>query len=136
MEWLLAQPSDWVLQRRQDLRGDAFWSPADALRLLKQGSVAALLYRWLGATQNDPDRFHLNAVLDYYREKRPRVTRHPAILIDFASLPQVDPTSITDDNPWGSRKTEDEDVFKKGLAVMSNVYASPRVLVLQHKRVS
>ena len=29
---------------------------------------------------------------------------------------------------------EDEDIFKKGLAVMSNMYASPRVLVLHLKR--
>ena len=153
VEWLLEQPRDWVLQRRQVMlrrkeeKGKeeeedeekgyegAFWSPADALRLLKEGRVAALSYRWLGATQNDPDRFHLNAVLDYYGEKSSqRVKRHPAILIDFASLPQVEPDSITDDKPWGTRKKKDEEVFKKGLAVMSNMYASPRVLVLQHKR--
>lgn len=54
--------------------------------------------------------------------------------VSFASLPQVEPTSITEDNPWGKRTEEDEAVFNKGLYVMSNMYASPRVLVLQHKR--
>ena len=134
VEWLLAQPSDWVLERRQDLPETAFWSPADALRLLTERRVAALSYRWLGATQNDPARFHLNAVLAYYCEERQRVTKHPAILIDFASLPQVEPASVTAANPWGSRTPEDQAIFNKGLYVMPNMYASPRVLVLQQKR--
>ena len=45
VEWLLAQPSDWILKRRQDMPEEAFWSPADALRLLKESKVAALSYR-------------------------------------------------------------------------------------------
>ena len=116
--WLVKQPSDWVLKRRQDMPEDAFYSPAEAFSLLQRGMVAALSYRWLAATKNDPDRFHLNAVLDYYREDD-HLKRHPAILIDFASLPQIEPMSVSKQNPWGSRSKDDEDTFKKGLAVVS-----------------
>ena len=134
VEWLRAQPSDWILKRRQDLPDAAFCPPADALRLLKAGKVAALSYRWLGRTQNDPARFTLNAVLEYFGEGD-HAKQHTAIMIDFASLPQVEPSTVTDSNPWGARtEGDDEAIFKKGLAVMSNMYASPRVLVLQQMR--
>ena len=134
MEWLRAQPSNWILERRQDLPDAAFWPPADALRLLKAGKVAALSYRWLGRTQNDPTRFTLNAVLEYFGEGD-HAKRHTAIMIDFASLPQIEPSTVTDANPWGTRtEGDDEAIFKRGLAVMSNMYASPRVLVLQQMR--
>ena len=96
--------------------------------------MAALSYRWLGRTQNDPNRFTLNNVLEYFGEGN-HAKRHTAIMIDFASLPQVEPSSVTDASPWGSRtEGDDEAIFKKGLAVMSNMYASPRVLVLQQTR--
>ena len=134
VEWLRAQPSDWILERRQDLPDAAFCPPADALRLLKAGKVAALSYRWLGCTQNDPARFTLNAVLEYFGEGD-RAKQHTAIMIDFASLPQVEPSTVTDSNPWGTRtEGDDEAIFKQGLAVMPNMYASPRVLVLQQTR--
>ena len=57
----------------------------------------------------------------------PRETR--ARRWDFCALPQHDPVS-------GAKRSEAENgVFKAGLAVMSNAYASPRVLVLQHRRI-
>ena len=53
---------------------------------------AALSYRWLDPKLNDPDGFALSHVLDYYRTGR-NAERRPAIMIDFASLPQVDPAT-------------------------------------------
>ena len=134
--WLRARPSDWVLQRRQDLPEEAFFGPADAVRLLEKEKVAALSYKWQGpfnsskggGDQPDGSRFHLNKVLSYYQDGRHEEER-PALMWDFAALPQHDPIT-------GAKRADPEDrLFKKGLSVMSNAYASPRVLVLQHKRI-
>ena len=38
--WLLEQPEDWVLKRRQDLPDEAFWSPSEAARLLVEEKMA------------------------------------------------------------------------------------------------
>ena len=162
ISWLLDQPSDWVLQRLQDLPEGALWSPADAARLLESKKVAALSYKWQGpfnsskggGDQPDGSRFHLGRVLAYYRDgshaqERPalmsaamvRTRDDPCLALtdapretrarrwDFCALPQHDPVS-------GAKRSEAENgVFKAGLAVMSNAYASPRVLVLQHRRI-
>lgn len=134
--WLLKRPADWVLKRRQELPDEALWSPTDAARLLREGKVAALSYKWQGpfnssnggGDQPDGKRFHLNAVVAYYREPMHAEAR-PALMWDFASLPQHDPIT-------GEKRTDAENaIFKAGLSVMSNAYASPRVLVLQHRRI-
>ena len=134
--WLLQRPVDWVLQRRQDLPDEAFWSSADAVRLLLAGKVAALSYKWQGpfnsskggGDQPDGKRFHLDIILAYYRQGN-RATARPALMWDFAAVPQHNPVT-------GEKRTQAEnDVFKPGLLVMSNAYASPRVLVLQHRRI-
>ncbi|EOD19325.1 hypothetical protein EMIHUDRAFT_118001 [Emiliania huxleyi CCMP1516] len=134
--WLLERPTDWVLLREQDLPEEAFWAPADAARLLAEEKVAALSYKWQGpfnsskggGDQPDGSRFHLGEVLSYYREGR-HAEERPALMWDFAAIPQHDPIT-------GAKRTAAEtDVFKKGLGVMSNAYASPRVLVLQHRRI-
>lgn len=78
--------------------------------------------------QPDGERFHLNAVLDYYRQGS-HATERPALMWDFAAVPQHNPVT-------GEKRTEAEDkVFRGGLSVMTNAYSSPRVLVLQHKRI-
>ncbi|EOD29606.1 hypothetical protein EMIHUDRAFT_113645 [Emiliania huxleyi CCMP1516] len=134
--WLLERPTDWVLPRQQDLPEEAFWAPADAARLLAEEKVAALSYKWQGpfnsskggGDQPDGSRFHLEQVLSYYREGR-HAEERPALMWDFAAIPQHDPIT-------GAKRTAAEtDLFKKGLGVMSNAYASPRVLVLQHRRI-
>ncbi|EOD11539.1 hypothetical protein EMIHUDRAFT_214352 [Emiliania huxleyi CCMP1516] len=134
--WLLERPTDWVLPRQQDLPKEAFWAPANATLLLADEKVAALSYKWQGpfnsskggGDQPDGSRFHLNEVLSYYREGR-HAEERPALMWDFAAIPQHDPIT-------GAKRTAAEtDVFKKGLGVMSNAYASPRVLVLQHRRI-
>jgi hypothetical protein len=127
VEWLLARPDGYVLQRRQDLPDEAFWSPAEASKLLCEGKVAALSYRWLHRLHPDPERFHLHYVLVYFRGGRHAQT-HPALMIDFVSLPQKDPTT------GAERSAEEAKIFSLGLGCMSNVYASPRVLILQQKR--
>jgi len=141
VEWLRAQSPDWVLLRRQELPEEAFWSPADSKRLLREGKVAALSYKWQGpfnskkegdekgGDQPDGERFHLNVVLAYYRAKEHRAKEHPALMWDFAALPQHNPKT------GEIRSPEDQKFFTAGLKVMSNCYASPRVLVLQHRRI-
>ena len=77
--------------------------------------VAALSYRWLDPVKNDPDGFVLSYVLDYYRTGS-NAAQRPAIMIDFASIPQPDPAT--------RRRTDtDEAIFREGLAVMSNMHA-------------
>ena len=125
--WLLERPADYILQRRQDLPPDAFWSPDDAVRLLREGKVSALSYRWIDAQHSDPHRFHLDIVLAYFREGN-HAAKHTALLLDFASLPQKDPVT------GAERDDEDAKRFAAGLKVMNSAYASPRVLVLQQKR--
>ena len=125
--WLLERPADYVLQRCQDLPPDAFWSPKDAVRLLREGKVAALSYRWIGALHCDPNRFHLGLVIAYFREGD-HATTHTALVWDFAALPQKDPVT------GAERSDADRTKFVGGLGVMQNIYASPRVLVLQQKR--
>lgn len=126
VKWLLAQPAAFRIRRRQEMPEEAFWSPAEAEALLKKDKVAALSYRWLDPKLNDPDGFALSHVLNFYRTGR-NARRRPALMIDFASLPQVDPAT-------GQRTDDDQAVFLNGLYVMSNMYASPRVLVLQLKK--
>ena len=132
--WLLGRPAGWVLQRRQDLPAEAFWSPKQAARLLREGRVAALSYRWLTQKHPDPQRFHLDKVLRYFRWRVWR--QHVALMIDFAALPQKDPLLFEQGREAyeASRSAAENGVFKAGLYVMSNLYASPRVLVLQQKR--
>ena len=205
--WLLQQPADWILQRRQDLPDEAFWSPADAVRLLREGKVAALSYRWIEQLHSDPNRFHLDQVLEYFCSGS-NARAHTALMIDFCSLPQKHPqtgaerskeltfplvwlnmgvTRPSQDPPeeppieelsnellrarlsgqrcvtftqeeWASfgidrlhsnhfieapgvsapsafyQPMTEARIMKIGLGVMSCVYGSPRVLVLQHKR--
>ena len=69
VEWLCAQPAAFRIMRRQEMPDEAFWSPAEAEALLKQGKVAALSYRWLDPKRNDPDGFALSHVLDFYRNQ-------------------------------------------------------------------
>ena len=127
VSWLLERPANYILQRCQDLPPEAFWSADDAVSLLHAGKVAVLSYRWIGKLHSDPHRFHLERVLAYFREGG-HATMHTALLIDFASLPQKDP--VTD----AERGDEDRVKFSAGLKVMNSAYSSPRVLVLQHKR--
>lgn len=152
--WLLSRPTDYVLQSRQALPADAFVSCDQAVYFLRTGRVAALSYKWL--SRESPDLlsrdssaddtaavgFHFEAVrrfLNLQRVKRQAWTplllpgRGPiaALMWDFASLYQ----SVTGEERYHGRNSGDEyDMFKQGLAVMANLYASPRVLVLQHKR--
>jgi hypothetical protein len=204
VEWLLKMTQlevGWTLLRRQDLEAkypdEALWSTEDACRLLREGKVAALSYKWLGVKEPDPDRFQLEQVLAFFRE-RPR--KQTALMWDFASVYQknpalFDPAETPAAKPANERaafirdmhrevgdpmrkylggqayeesRTPDETKsFRRGLggmlassrgarmptsrdchlcsrahvrshalfAVMSNMYASPRVLVLQQKKV-
>lgn len=151
--WLLDQPSDYVLPCRQDLPDAAFWQPNDAVRLLRAGRVAALSYRWLDRGAPDASAFHLRAVRAFLNH--PAVRRKPftslplrrrgpvaALMWDFASLYQEHggPDDADDEAVPRAERCHKRDspeqyaAFKAGLGVMSRVYASPRVLVIQHRR--
>ena len=135
VRWLLAQPTDYVLRRRQELPDEAFVEPEEARRLLQSGRVGALSYRWLTAAHPDPDRFHLSAVLLSLRPDPSRdgcwpwlwlsdgrrALRVEALFWDYASLPQA------------ARTAAEQTIFENGLRVMANFYAHPRVVVLQQK---
>ena len=121
VQWLLAQPSHWVMQRRQDLPNEAHVSTDEAVRLLAEGKVGALSYRWLTAQHPDPERLHLDALLRFFLQAPSHAAQYQAVFWDFASLPQ---------HPRTEAETA---LFKGGLTCMTNLYASPRVLVLQHK---
>ena len=123
--WLLNLPPGHGILRRQELSESAFVPVERAVHMLQQGKVAALSYRWLSRGHPDPNIFHLRA-LQAVLSKWPGSSMLPAgLLWDFASLPQKDAD--------GYRSDEDERVFKSGLRCMASVYASPRVLVLQHR---
>jgi hypothetical protein len=151
--WLLDQPADYVLPCRQDMPDAAFWPPDDAVSLLRAGRVAALSYRWLDRGAPDAAGFHLRAVrafLSHPAMRRAPFTSLPlrrrgpvaALMWDFVSLYQEHggPDDADDEAVPRSERCHKRDspaqylAFKAGLGVMSRVYASPRVLVIQHRR--
>mmetsp|Transcript_21557 Transcript_21557/g.64422 ORF Transcript_21557/g.64422 Transcript_21557/m.64422 type:complete len:673 (+) Transcript_21557:187-2205(+) len=122
IDWLIAQPADYILSRRQELPSEAFVSQETAEELLSDGKIAALSYRWIDPKHPDPHGWHLCALRKFLCNKG---RRWKALMIDFASLPQKDER--------GERTDEEDATFKIGLRSMSAVYASPRISVLQHK---
>lgn len=141
VQWLLDRPDDWVIARRQDLPEAAFWSADDACRLLREGRVAALSYKWQGpfnsgrggGDQPDGKRFHLSKVLDYFREGKHAET-HTALFWDFASCMQHHPVT------GEKRDDKEQNLFDRVMKVehgfvMSRLYASPNVLVLMSTRI-
>lgn len=153
VEWLLKQSPDYVIQCRQQLElreDDVFWPPQDAVRLLHAGRVAALSYKWLGkGAPDDESAFHTKAVRSFLQ--KPALRRRPftplllrhrghiaALMWDYASLYQEfwDEPNIPDlrDELHGRETWEQYQSFQLGLSVMGFIYASPRVLVIQHRR--
>jgi hypothetical protein len=128
--WLLEQEPNTILPRRQELEGKegALIDPSAAVRLLRAGRVGALSYKWLAAGHPDPNAFHMAAILALYRKFPFSFSRRrpEAMFWDYASLHQKDDNGV---------RTGDEDgsTFKKALRVMSNLYATPHTLVMQHK---
>ena len=142
----------------QDLPEEAFLTPEDAVQAIKDGATAALSYRWLTRKHPDPNGFHLVALRKALSSPLlvgPRVTKGESITIkalfmdflswlvgprltkgesstikalfmDFLSCPQKD--------SQGQRTASEKDVFDRCLDVMGSLYASPRTLVVQHKR--
>ena len=128
VRWLLAHAGTLSgsegIACHQDLPPEAFLPPAEAHTLLENGvggSVAALSYGWLSAAHPDPYAFHLRAVTSW-------LSKHPtveAIFWDWLSLPQK--------RPKVGRTAEEQQRFLLSLEVMLHLYASPRVVVMQHK---
>ena len=128
-EWVLAQPADFRMLRRQDLEaiersgtGAPLLSAADAVALIERGdrSVGALTYGWL--TPCDPDP--LGARIEVLRAALIQLPHIKAFFGDFASLPQ-----------W-PRSLEDDELFGEALSVMGDLYASAiGTTVLQLKEI-
>ena len=116
--WLLAQPEDYILQRRQDLPEEAFVPTGQAKKLLRARKVAVLSYRWLTAAHPDPEGFHMDAIRTFFRSHKTRT----ALFWDFASCFQKE------------RTAQEDALFKIALSAMTCLYASPHSLVIQHKR--
>jgi len=131
VDWLLAQPEGYVLDRRQDLKPEATVPEDQAVELLRAGKVAALSYRWLEHHHPDPKGWHLRALRKFFEKDAHR--RWTAIMIDYTSLPQKKQKDIQEKKEDAKREPADETTFRAGLYSMSSVYASPRVTVLQHK---
>jgi hypothetical protein len=118
----------------QDLPEEAFLTPEVAVQAVKDGATAALSYRWLTREHPDPNGFHLVALRKALSSRLlvgPRVTKGEsstikALFMDFLSCPQKD--------SQGQRTASEKDVFDSCLDVMGSLYASPRTLVVQHKR--
>jgi hypothetical protein len=152
-EWLLEQDPGYVIQRRQQLPSDAFWPPADAVSKLHAGRVAALSYKWLGPGAPDNEAaFHTRAVRRFLSQ--PAIRRRPftplplsgrgpveALVWDWASLYQenggpddAEDEAVPKEERCHKRDTpEHYQMFQRSLKVMGNVYASPRVLVIQQR---
>ena len=128
IEWLLAQPEEWIACRRQDLPPEAFLSADEAATALAARAIAVLSYRWLTAAHPDPDAFHLRAVRHALRTLRddPKHQGLAALFMDYLSCPQKDAA--------GHRTEAENRVFKLCIQHMGSLYASPRTLVLQHKQ--
>jgi hypothetical protein len=136
--WLLAQPADYILRRRQELPDEALIAPEVALQLLGQGRVGVLSYRWLKAHHPDPDGWHMRAVRDFLRHgfsyadnmslmwNGGEASVPRALFWDFASCHQKDAD--------GNRTEAEKQQFSRSLSVMTYLYATPNSLVLQHKR--
>lgn len=130
---ILLVRSQWLLKhsrsgrRRQELEEGAFWSPGNAVRLLRERKVVVLSYRWLEADNPDPVLAPESSARGYHEQKLVDfLTTHPefeAVFWDVLSLCQ---------KPKGGNRNEVEEVlFKRGLEVMGNFYASPRTMVVQ-----
>ena len=119
VSFLLAQPKSWIIQRRDDLPREAFVPLHETKRLLEQHAIGCLSYRWLTADHPDPQGVHLNALRSHFESAC--FHRTEAIFWDYGSIPQK------------PRTTHTEEVFRRALKSMAKLYASPRVVVLQHK---
>ena len=118
VEWLLAQPANFKMQRRQDLeqieRADSGQSPllvgTESAALIRSGKrqVAGLSYGWLLPWDPDPTG-ERTALLRRALSERPHIT---ALFWDQATLYQP------------PRGKEEDESFYRALKVMMDLYAS------------
>ena len=128
-EWVLAQPVDFRMLRRQKLEAlehsgarSPLLNASEAVALIKRGdrSVGAMTYGWL--TPDDPDP--LGERIEVLRDAHTQLPHIKAFFWDFASLPQK------------PRSPEEEELFQKALSVMGDMYASAiGTIVLQLKEI-
>ena len=134
-----------LLLARQDLPEEAFLTPEDAVQAVEDGATAALSYRWLTQQHPDPNGFHLVALrkalssglLVGPKTERARETEAERAAPGESSTIKalfMDYLSCTQKDSQGQRTASEKDVFDKGLNIMGSLYASPRILVVQHKR--
>ena len=117
VEWLLSQPDDYKMQRRQDLeeleradRGSPLLVGAESVALIRNGKreAAGLSYGWLLPWEPDPTG-ERTALLRRALSERPYIK---ALFWDQATLYQE------------PRTTEQQQIFNRALKVMMDLYAS------------
>jgi hypothetical protein len=108
------------IQRRQEL-AEGLISEQAAVALLRRGdrSIFAMSYGWLTREHPDPDGKRLQVLREAFKEleEQKKLPPDAALFWDFASLPQKDAN--------GERSEPEKAQFKRGLAVMASMYASP-----------
>ena len=115
--WLASRPVGFVLDRRQELPPDAFFSPEEAASIFQRQKrgVCVLSYGWLNALHCDPHGLHAQRVIGFLRS--PLGLHFEALFWDYGSLTQKG----TDGS---SRSEADQVMFDKALKVMAGLYAS------------
>ena len=117
-EWLLAQPDDYRIERRQALEAlehknglSPLLTPAEAVALVRKGTrgVGVASHGWLSAGNPDPSSARMKVLRRALRERR----HIEALFFDFASLYQHE------------RSTRQLAAFKRALAVVRGALSNP-----------
>jgi len=125
-------------QRLEQDDEDAFWPAGQgcpAVRLLREGKVAVLSYRWLEQVDPDPQiTTDVDALTPVHELGR---GYHERALVGFLEMhPNFeavfwDVLSLCQHPPGGRRNDDEEAMFHGGLEVMGSLYASPNTMVVQ-----
>lgn len=120
--WLLQMPSDYILQRCQDLPDAAFLSPDVAAELYRRPlGLVVVSYPWLSRQHPDPTGFHLR-LFRVYLEKHVSYlvtadTQDFGVFWDYATIPQ---RGLNGELSEGERRRQ-----KAGMAAVNKLYGSP-----------
>lgn len=130
-KWLLARPSDFILQRNQDLPACAFVPPVTAASLYqREAGLVVLSYPWLTKQHPDPSGHYMRVLRQYLvKHVRQFVTSDDGdigVFWDFAAFPQPAPD--------GTRTQEEKASLREGMATINFLYGSPDTQVVMLKQ--
>eukprot|EP00929_Paragymnodinium_shiwhaense_P086961 TRINITY_DN47314_c1_g1_i1.p1 TRINITY_DN47314_c1_g1~~TRINITY_DN47314_c1_g1_i1.p1 ORF type:complete len:559 (-),score=75.68 TRINITY_DN47314_c1_g1_i1:7-1683(-) len=126
--WLLSQPADYIIQRRQDLPHEAFLPLEQAADWYDDlGACVVISYPWITKEHPDPTGEHMCLVRKYLAIhldfKHFRKRGDAGVFWDYASLPQRDAS--------GELTPEELDMFQRGLRLINLLYSAEYSLVIQ-----